>query len=50
MKDAFYFILKVTFVFKISKFLPSLFGHAKKPPALSGYFKIYDVETWLTNN
>ena len=30
MKNAFYFILKALFVYKIFKFLSSLFGHCEK--------------------
>ena len=52
MKTTFYFILKVLFVPKVSKFLFNLFGDAKKgldqKPKV--YFKMYDVKTLETSN
>ena len=57
MKNAFYFVLKAPFVFKVFfsryfKFLSWLFGYVEKTAQSQrqGYFKIYDVTTWLTNN
>ena len=52
MKNAIYLILKALFVFKIFKFLSSLFGHVKirldqKDKIIFG---IYDVTVWLTIN
>ena len=52
MKNAFYFILKVLLVLKISKFLSWLFGHVQKwlDQKDKVYFEIYDVAAWLTDN
>ena len=43
MKNAFYFILKALFVFKIFRFLSLAFGHVEN-------LKIYGVTAWSTNN
>ena len=52
MKNAFYFTSEALFVFKIFKFLSSLFGHVSK--RLHERDKVnstfYDVTAWLTNN
>ena len=50
MKNAFYFILKALFVFKIFKFLISLFVHVVKTSLIINNFQIYDATTLLINN
>ena len=52
MKNAFYFILKAIFVFKIFKFSSWLSGHVEKMINWKDMinFKIYDVTIWLPNN
>ena len=49
MKNAFYFILKALFHFKIFKFLSWLFGHVEKTARKKQvHLKIHDFTTWLT--
>ena len=50
MKNAFYFILKALFVFKIFKFLISIFVHVGKTSLIRNNFQIYDATTLLINN
>ena len=52
MKNAYYFILKNPFVFKIFKFLSWFFDHIGKrlDKKAKVDFKFYDVTSWLTNN
>ena len=52
MKNAFYFMSKTLFVFKIFKFLSWLFGCVAKwlDKKDKVYFKLNDVTAWLTNN
>ena len=52
IKNAFYFILKALFVFKILKFLSPRFVMYEKQldQKEKVYFKIDDVATWFTNN
>ena len=52
MKNAFYFIFKALFVFKIFNFFSWLFGYVQKSAWLKNKvnIKIYDITTWLTNN
>ena len=49
MKNAFYFILKTLFAFKIFKFLSLLFGHVAKRLDKKD-FEFYDVTAWLANS
>ena len=52
MKNAFYFVLKVLFVFDIIIFLLCLFGYVEKQldKKTMVNYKIYDVTYWSTNN
>ena len=52
MKNAFYFILKALFVFKIFNFFIVTFWSSRKwlDWKYKVNFKIHDVTTWLTNN
>ena len=52
MKNAFYFIWKALFAFKVLKFLSLLFGHAEKQPNKKAKFnfKIHDIADWETKN
>ena len=52
MKNAFYFVLKVLFVFDIIIFLLCLFGYVEKrlDKKTMVNYKIYDVTDWSTNN
>ena len=52
MKNAFYFVLKVLFVFDIIIFLLCLFGYVEKQldKKTMVNYKIYDITYWSTNN
>ena len=52
MKNAFYFMLKVLFVYEMFTFLTWLFGYVEKrfDKKAMFNFKISDATDWTTNN
>ena len=52
IKNAFYFILKSLFLFKMFRICPDFFGHVRKwlDKKAKVNFQIYDVATWEKSN